>query len=235
MRVLLTEDYPPLLNSIRECLSEEGYIVDATACGEEGYWFARNHQYDVILLDIMLPGMSGLEILQGLRSKGDNVPVILISARDTVDQRIEGLEIGADDYLIKPFALEELIARVRAQIRRKHNAKSPTLSAGDILIDTATKSVERAGHPIPLTRKEYRLLECFVFKKNEVLSREYICRHVYDDYDGTNSNVIDVYVGYLRKKLNIHGLPNVLETKRGHGYYLNAPADRILHEPSFHS
>jgi len=222
MRVLLTEDYPPLLNSVKECLLEEGYIVDATDCGEESLWYAKNHQYDVILLDIMLPGLSGLEILQKLRASGDNVPVILISARDSVGQRVEGLEYGADDYLIKPFALEELVARVRTQIRRKHHVKSPILNAGDIRINTATKSVERAGHPISLTRKEYRLLECFVFKKNEVLSREYICRHVYEDYDGTNSNVIDVYIGYLRKKLNINDLPNILETRRGYGYCLNA-------------
>ena len=147
--------------------------------------------------------------------------MVLISARDTVTHRIEGLDAGADDYLIKPFALEELVARVRAQVRRKHGRKSRLLTAGDITIDTATRTVTRAGHEIPLTRKEYRLLECFLFRKGEVLSREYISQHAYDDYEGGTSNVVDVYVGYLRRKLNTRGLPNVIHTKRGHGYYLN--------------
>jgi DNA-binding response OmpR family regulator len=220
MRVLIVEDYPLLRGSVVECLNEEGYVVDETASGLEGLWYAENHEYDVLLLDIMLPEMNGLEILQRLRGKGNLVPVILISARDTVSQRIEGLEAGADDYLIKPFAVEELVARVKAQVRRKHDKKAPLLVAGDIVVDSATKSVTRAGHAIDLTRKEYILLECFMFKKGEVISREYIAQHAYQDYEGGTSNVVDVYVGYLRKKLNVRGLPNVIQTKRGHGYML---------------
>ena len=226
MRILVLEDYPPLKNNICECLTEEGYAVDSSACGEEGLWFANNHEYDVILLDIMLPKINGLDILKHIRNRGNLVPVILISARDTVAQRIEGLECGADDYLIKPFALEELVARVRAQIRRQHHKKSPLITAGDIVIDTSTKTVSRAGHDIPLTRREYNLLECFAFKKDEVISRDYIARHAYEDYEGGSSNVVDVYVGYLRKKLNVHNLPNALETRRGHGYILLTKPNR---------
>lgn len=220
MRILLVEDYPPLMRNIVECMTEEGYVVDATASGEEGLWFAREHEYDVVLLDIMLPEVSGLEILKDLRERADNVPVILISARDTVSQRIEGLEAGADDYLIKPFDLFEMVARIGAQVRRRHEKKTPQLVAGDIILDTTTKTVTRAGHEISLTRKEYALLECLFFKKGEVVSRGYISRHAYQDYEGGSSNVVDVYVGYLRKKLNVRGLPNIIQTKRGHGYIL---------------
>lgn len=208
-----------------ECLSEEGYAVDSTASGEEGLWYSKEHEYDVILLDIMLPEVSGLEILKDLRDRANNVPVILISARDTVTQRIEGLETGADDYLIKPFDLAEMVARVRAQVRRRHEEKSPKLKFGDIILDTSTKAVTRVGCEITLTRKEYALLECLFFKKGEVVSRDYISRHAYQDYEGGTSNVVDVYVGYLRKKLNINGLPNVIQTKRGHGYILLEEAE----------
>ena len=220
MRVLVLEDYLPLHNNIVECLSEDGYVVDSSTDGREGLWYVENHEYDVVLLDIMLPEVDGLAILRRLRSAGKTVPVILISARDTVAQRIEGLEAGADDYLIKPFALDELVARVRVQVRKKHDKSSLELSIGDIVISTLTKTVTRAGVEIPLTRKEYCLMECFAFKKGEVISREYISQHAYQDYEGASSNVVDVYVGYLRKKLNANGLPNVIQTKRGHGYIL---------------
>lgn len=224
MRILLVEDYPPLKDNITECLVEEGYAVDATSSGEEGLWYAANHNYDVIILDIMLPEISGLEILQRIRAKGDNVPLILISARDEITDRIEGLETGADDYLVKPFALEELVARVRAQIRRKHGQKCSVLLIGDLALDTASKTVMRAGREIPLTRMEYRLLECLAFKKDEVVSRDYIWQHVYDDYEGGSSNTVDVYIGYLRKKLKVEGLGDPIVTKRGFGYLLSSAA-----------
>ncbi len=220
MRVLLAEDYSSLRKSIVECLSEEGFAVDSTASGEEALWYVESHEYDVVILDIMLPERSGLEVLKKYRESGSNVPVILISARDTVNQRIEGLEMGADDYLIKPFALAELVARVRAQVRRRHELKPPKVTLGDIVIDLPTKSVFRDGAEVHLTRKEYRLLECLVAKRGEVVSREYIYQHAYDDYEGGSSNIVDVYIGYLRKKLNANGLPNVIVTKRGHGYFI---------------
>ena len=142
MRVLLVEDYPLLRTNVTECLIEEGFAVDSSGCGEEGLWYALNHDYDVILLDIMLPKLGGLEILKKIRSREIPTPVILISARDTIEQRIEGLESGADDYLIKPFALEELIARVKVQIRRKHGSTSLILRAGDLEINTTLKTVQ---------------------------------------------------------------------------------------------
>ncbi len=204
-----------------ECLTEEGYAVDSTDSGDEGLWFVRNHEYDVALLDIMVPEVSGLEIVKKLRTDGNLVPVIIISARDTVDQKIEGLESGADDYLVKPFSLDEMLARVRAQIRRRHEKKSPLITINDLVIDTSTKAVQRAGKTIDLTRKEYLLLECLAYRNGEVLSREDIARQVYQDYDGGTSNVVDVYIGYLRKKLHVEGLPNLIHTKRGHGYLLS--------------
>lgn len=221
MRILVLEDYPPLRSSIVECLTEEGYAVDSTDSGDEGLWFVRNHEYDVALLDIMVPEVSGLEIVKKLRTDGNLVPVIIISARDTVDQKIEGLESGADDYLVKPFSLDEMLARVRAQIRRRHEKKSPLITINDLVIDTSTKAVQRAGKTIDLTRKEYLLLECLAYRNGEVLSREDIARQVYQDYDGGTSNVVDVYIGYLRKKLHVEGLPNLIHTKRGHGYLLS--------------
>ena len=221
MRILVLEDYPPLRSSIVECLTEEGYAVDSTDSGDEGLWFVRNHEYDVALLDIMVPEVSGLEILKLLRKDGKLVPVIIISARDTVDQKIEGLESGADDYLVKPFSLDEMLARVRVQIRRKNEKKSPLITISDLVIDTSTKAVQRAGKTIDLTRKEYLLLESLAYRNGEVLSREDIARQVYQDYDGGTSNVVDVYIGYLRKKLHVEGLPNLIHTKRGHGYLLS--------------
>ncbi|MDB2673958.1 response regulator transcription factor [Akkermansiaceae bacterium] len=221
MRILVLEDYPPLRSSIVECLTEEGYAVDSTDSGDEGLWFVRNHEYDVALLDIMVPEVSGLEIVKKLRTDGNLVSVIIISARDTVDQKIEGLESGADDYLVKPFSLDEMLARVRVQIRRRHEKKSPLITISDLVIDTSTKAVQRAGKTIDLTRKEYLLLECLAYRNGEVLSREDIARQVYQDYDGGTSNVVDVYIGYLRKKLHVEGLPNLIHTKRGHGYLLS--------------
>ncbi len=222
MRILVLEDYAPLRRSILECLSEENYTVDATDSGREALWYAENHNYDALLLDIMVPEMSGLEVLEKLRGQGKKVPVIIISAKDSVAQRVEGLEMGADDYLIKPFALEEMIARVRAQIRRQHEALSPILQIGELSIDTTCMSVQRAGKEIHLTRKEYRLLECLAYRKDEVVSREYIGQHAYEDYEGGTSNTVDVYVGYLRKKLKIEGRPDPIITKRGFGYLLSS-------------
>jgi DNA-binding response OmpR family regulator len=145
MRCLLVEDYAPLRDNVAECLREEGHVVDASATGDEGLWFARNHPYDVIVLDIMLPAVDGLTVLRQLRELQDKTPVLIISARDSVDQRIEGLDAGADDYLVKPFALSEMVARVRALIRRRYDRESPKLIVGDLEIDTVSRTVSRAG------------------------------------------------------------------------------------------
>lgn len=221
MRVLVVEDYQPLRENITECLLEQNFVVDTTATGDEGLWLATNQLYDVILLDIMLPNLDGLTLLKRLRASGSNVPAILISARDSVEQRIEGLETGADDYLVKPFALEEMLARVKAQIRRRYQKKSPLLNLDDLTIDTQKQLVARSGEEIPLTRKEYKILEYLAYRKGEVVTRPDIWEHVYDDQEGGLSNTLDVYIGYLRRKLNTGNRPNLIKTIRGRGYTLD--------------
>lgn len=220
MRCLLIEDYTPLRKNVAECLAEEGFIVDSSATGDEGLWFARNHRFDCIVLDIMLPGVDGLAILRQLRAIQDKTPVILISARDSLTHRIEGLNAGADDYLVKPFALSELVARVHALIRRSYNHESPLIKIGDLTVDCVAKTVARSGETIPLTRREYHLLEYLAHRVGQPVSRTDIWDHVYEDQTGGSSNTVDVYIGYLRKKLNAGGKPELIHTRRGHGYLL---------------
>ncbi len=220
MRCLLIEDYQPLRKNIEECLLEEGFAVDSTATGDEGLWFATNHPYDVIILDVMLPKVDGLTILRKLRELQDKTPVIIISARDSVNQRVDGLNIGADDYLVKPFALVELVARIRALVRRRYDRDSHVIAVGDLSIDCQLKKVSRGEREIPLTRREYNLLEYLAYRAGEPVSRTDIWEHVYQDQGGGNSNAVDVYIGYLRKKINEGGMPELIHTRRGHGYVL---------------
>lgn len=220
MRCLLIEDYTPLRNNVREYLAEEGYIVDDSATGDEGLWFAKNHAYDVIVLDIMLPKIDGLEILRRLRELQDKTPVLVISSRDSVAQRVEGLDSGADDYLVKPFDLAELVARIRSLARRRYDHESSQLRIGDLVIDCVKKSVSRCGKTIDLTRREYGLLEYLAHRAGQPVSRTEIWEHVYEDQSGGSSNTVDVYIGYLRKKLNDGGLPEMIHTRRGYGYIL---------------
>ncbi|HVJ45390.1 MAG TPA: response regulator transcription factor [Luteolibacter sp.] len=224
MRCLLIEDYPPLLRNISECLAEEGFVVDASATGDEGLWFARNHRYDTIILDIMLPGVDGLTILKNLRTLQDKTPVIIISARDSLSHRVEGLNSGADDYLVKPFALVELVARVRALVRRRYDHESGILKIGDLTIDCTARKVMRDDEEISLTRREYHLLEYLAMRAGQPVSRTDIWEHVYEDQTGGSSNAVDVYIGYLRKKLNAGGRPELIHTRRGHGYLLAVQA-----------
>ncbi len=220
MRCLLVEDYTPLRKNISECLIEEGFVVDASPTGDEGLWFARNHTYDCIILDIMLPQIDGLSILRKLREIQDKTPVLVISARDSLDQRVEGLNTGADDYLVKPFALVELVARIHALIRRRYDRESPILKIGDLRIDCALKEVSRGDRAISLTRREYHLLEYLAYRAGKPVSRTEIWEHVYEDQTGGSSNAVDVYIGYLRKKLNAGGEPELIHTRRGMGYLL---------------
>lgn len=221
MRCLLIEDYTPLRNNIGECLTEEGYVVDSSGTGDEGLWFARNHAYDAIVLDIMLPEIDGLTILRKLRELQNKTPVIVISARDGVTQRVEGLDAGADDYLVKPFSLVELVARLRAIVRRRYDKESTLIEIGDLTIDCVQRKVTRAGLAINLTRREYHLLEYLAFRAGQVVTRTDIWEHVYEDQAGGSSNAVDVYIGYLRKKLNDGGRPDIIHTRRGHGYLLS--------------
>lgn len=222
MRVLVVEDYDPLRKAVGQALREVGYAVDASADGEEGLWYARSNDYDAIVLDIMLPGVDGLTIVSRLRKAGRTAPVLLLTAKDTVEDRVAGLDQGADDYLVKPFALAELLARVRALVRRRYDAKDPVLRVADLEIDTAKRTVRRAGEDVPLTPREYALLECLALRAGAVVSRTDIWEHLYE-FDATaGSNVVDVYVGYLRKKIERPDRPRLIHTRRGQGYMLSA-------------
>jgi DNA-binding response OmpR family regulator len=222
MRCLLIEDYLPLRESIRERLVEEGFIVDDFGSGDEGLWSAENHSYEVIILDIMLPVVDGLTILKRLRKLHDKTPVILASARDAIEQRVEGLNAGADDYLVKPFALVELVARVRALSRRRHDRESDIIQIADLQLDSLRKVVTRGDKEISLTRLEYRILHYLAHREDQIVSRMEIGEHVYQDHDSGNSNRVDVYISYLRKKLNIDGKPDLIRTVRGHGYVISS-------------
>ncbi|MGZ0657573.1 response regulator transcription factor [Coraliomargarita sp. W4R53] len=224
MRILVVEDYSPLRKAMVESLETAGYAVDSSADGEEGLWYARNHDYDTIVLDIMLPKLNGLEILEAIRGEGKGVPMIIISARDSVDHRIEGLDAGADDYLVKPFALKELLARVRAQTRKAYGKRATRLIVGDLVIDLPAKRVERSGVEVKLTAREYSLLEYLALREGEVVSRQEIWDHVYNYYEDASSNAVDVYIGYLRKKLGAEAGASYIQTRRGQGYLLEFQA-----------
>ena len=220
MRVLLVEDYEPLRKSLEQGLSEAGYALDVAADGEEGLWYALGNDYDVIVLDLMLPGVDGLSILRKLRARKKDAHVLILTARDTVQDRVTGLDCGADDYLVKPFAFEELLARVRALVRRNYNKKSSQIVVEDLRIDLNTQQVYRGDRLIPLTAREYGLLEYLAVRAGEIVSRTDIWEHVYEFNSSAASNVVDVYVGYLRKKLQSEGAPSLLHTVRGRGYLL---------------
>ncbi|HBR94730.1 MAG TPA: DNA-binding response regulator [Opitutae bacterium] len=220
MRILVVEDYSPLRKAMVESLETAGYAVDAAADGEEGLWYAQNHDYDTIVLDIMLPKMNGLKVLEAIRSEGKGVPMIIISARDSVEHRIEGLDAGADDYLIKPFALKELLARVRTQMRKAYGKTATRLVVGDLEIDLPAKRVGRGDEEVKLTAREYSLLEYLALREGEVVSRQEIWDHVYNYYEDASSNAVDVYIGYLRKKLGSKDGATYIQTRRGQGYLL---------------
>jgi len=218
MRVLVIEDYAPVRGAVLTALRDEGWSADAAGDGTEGLRLAQAKGYDVILLDVMLPGIGGFEVLRLLREQGIKSHVLMLTARDEVTDRVQGLDLGADDYMVKPFAMEELVARVRALMRREYDKKTPLLKIGHVEIRTTDHAVFAAGEAVELTAREYALLEYFALRLGEVVTREDIKRHVYDDGDSLSSNVIDVYIGYLRKKLERDGHPPLIRTRRGEGY-----------------
>lgn len=220
MAILLIEDYEPLRKSLTKGLREAGFAVDAAADGEEGFWRAQSGTYDLIVLDLMLPKLDGLSILKQLREGGNLVHILILTAKDMLHDRVRGLNLGADDYLVKPFAFDELLARVRALIRRKYEAKSPVMQVADLEIDTRTRTARRAGQALDLSAREYAILEYLVMREGDVVTRADIWEHTYDWAAEANSNVIDVYIGYLRKKLEEGGLPRLIHTRRGMGYVL---------------
>ncbi len=226
MRVLVVEDSPRLSRNIATALRRSGYAVDTAADGEEGLWLAESHEYDAMVLDIMLPKRDGLYLLRTLRARGRPIHVLLLTARDTVADRVVGLQSGADDYLVKPFALEELLARVQALCRRAYGTKQPHLAIADLAIDTSARTALRAGRPVELTAREYQLLEYLARRRGEVVSRTDIEAHIYDGQVDPMSNVVDSAVCTLRKKLaNSAGAAPLIHTRRGLGYVLEPGED----------
>jgi len=220
MRLLVVEDDQRLAAVLRQGLKEQGYAVDLAKDGPHGLELALTSSYDAILLDVMLPGRSGLDVLPDLRAQGVRSPVLVLSARSAVEDRIRGLDLGADDYLSKPFEFRELLARLRAITRRPAVEPHTTLKFADLEMDVARRRVLRAGRPIDLTTKEFALLEYFLRKKRLLLTRSMILDHVWDfDYDG-GSNLVEVYVNYLRRKTEQNGGVRLIHTVRGAGYVL---------------
>ncbi len=223
MRVLVVEDERKVASFVQRSLAEEGYAVDVAHDGRTGLDLALATDYDAIVLDVMLPELDGLAVVAALRAEGRRTPVLLLTARRAVGDRVQGLDAGADDYLVKPFAVEELLARVRALIRRKEGGRPGPLVVGDLVLDPDTRRARRGDREIELTAKEYALLDYFMRNPGRVLTRPMIAEHVWNvDYD-TFSNVIDVYVNYLRNKIDAPFPVKLLKTVRGMGYMLEPP------------
>lgn len=221
MRILVVEDDAPLADILIRCLREESYAVDHAADGQEAEWMAFENPYDMIILDVMLPRKDGIEVLKSLRDGGMTTPVLILTARDAKDDLVQGLDTGADDYLTKPFSLDEVMARVRALLRRKQSFSPAVLEIGPVAINPARKEVKVNGQVIEFTAKEYGLLEYFARNAGTVLTRTQLSEHVWDINFEPTSNVVDVYVGYLRTKINkVLGNP-LIKTVRGHGYMLD--------------
>lgn len=225
MKLLVVEDEPKLARSLRRALERAGYTVDTASDGEMALDYARVYAYDLVLLDVMLPKLDGFGVLGKLRQARFEAPVLMLTAREDTASKVRGLDLGADDYVAKPFELEELLARVRALLRRGGPDRSGVLTVADLVLDPAAKQVSRGGCVVSLTAREYQLLEFFLRNKNRVLSREVIYEHVWSsDFFGT-LKIVDVYVNYLRVKLDQNFSPKLLHTVRGLGYVLRNEAD----------
>jgi len=213
MRILVVEDEPRLLHNLAKALREEGYAVDTAENGEDGLFKAETYNYDAVILDIMLPQLDGWGMLERLR-KNKKTPVLMLTARDAHADRVRGLDNGADDYLVKPFDLGEMLARVRALIRRAAGQSQSNLQIGDVLIDTRTRTVTLVGEPVTLTAREYAILEYLALHRGEVVTRTDLYEHLFDESDDTLSNLLDVHIFSIRKKLGA----DVIATRRGQGY-----------------
>ncbi len=223
MRVLVVEDERRLAAIIKRGLLEEDYSVDTVYDGEEAAYMAETTPYDLIILDIMLPKKDGIEVCKELRQKKVNAPILMLTARDSVEDRVKGLDSGADDYLVKPFAFSELLARARALLRREGRPRTAALQVGDLVMDTLTREVRRGQRKIELTAKEYSILEYFMRHPNIVITRTMIEENAWDYEFDSMSNIIDVYVRRLRSKIDAEGEESLIQTVRGAGYRLRAP------------
>jgi DNA-binding response OmpR family regulator len=229
MRVLVIEDSSPIRKSVVQGLREAGYAVDEAADGEEGLRLGQCGEHDVIVLDLMLPRLDGLSVLKALRKKSCPAHVLILTARDTSDDKVNGLELGADDYLVKPFDFAELLARGKALIRRKYQSNTTLLTFADLDVDLAGRVVRRGGERIDLSGREYALLEYLALNAQRVVSRSDIWQHVYDFNAVPESNVVDVFVGRVRAKIERPGKPQLIHTRRGQGYFLGllATSDEV--------
>lgn len=221
MRLLIVEDSARLRENLAAGLRHAGYAVDLADSGPQGLWLAGTHPYDCVVLDLMLPGLDGLSVLRQLRDGGVQSHVLILTARDRVEDRVTGLRQGADDYLVKPFAFDELLARIEALVRRRHNVKAPAIRIGDLRIDTAMRTVYVAEKRIELSPREYAVLEYLAARKGQAVSRSEIEAHVYDENARLMSNVVDTVVYTLRKKLDQPGRESLIRTRRGTGYALD--------------
>ena len=223
MRILLVEDEPDAARMLAKGLREQAYAVDLAADGDAAIYQSSITDYDAVVLDVMLPGADGLHVCRELRKRGSPVPVLMLTARDAVEDRIAGLDCGADDYLAKPFAFGELLARLRAVIRRGARPPVPeVIQVGDLRLDTAARAVQRRNRPVSLTAREYALLEYLAHHAGSVVSRADIAEHVWDEHYDPLSNIVDVYIQRLRRKLDHGGPGSVIRTRRGEGYQLAA-------------
>lgn len=220
MRLLVVEDEKKVASFIKKGLEEEHYAVDIAEDGEMGLYMAEANDYDLIVLDLMIPKIDGWELLRRIRASQNNVPILILTARDSVEDRVRGLDGGCDDYLTKPFAFAELLARIRALLRRERLEKEPLLKVGDLTLSPVTHKVMRKGKEIELTSKEYALLEYFMRNPDRILTRAMIAEHVWDYHFDSMTNVIDVYVNYLRKKIDKDFEPKLIHTIRGVGYMM---------------
>lgn len=220
MRVLVVEDSVHISEAVARGLKKSGYAVDVAQDGATGLWQAKTHDYDVIVLDLMLPSMDGLTVLARLRSAGSQAHVLILTAKDSLEDRVRGLRAGADDYLIKPFAFDELLARVDALIRRRHVAKNPVVEIAGLRVDISARTVVRDGMSIELPARQYALLEFLILNRGVVVSRSDIESHLYDALMEPMSNVVDATVYALRKRIDRAGEPSLIQTRRGMGYLL---------------
>ncbi len=218
MKLLIIEDSQRLLRTLGIGLRKMGYAVDLVADGADGLGYARFNEYDVIVLDLMLPTMDGLTVLQRLRALGRKTHILILSAKDQVADRIRGLQFGADDYMVKPFSFDELCARIQTLVRRRYGEKNPEVVVGAVVLNTAARTVSRAGRRVPLTAAEYSIFEHLALSRGRVFSKEQLIDAIHDGEACTGANVIEVLVCTLRKKIHAEGADSIIETRRGHGY-----------------